>query len=130
VEIRSRPPTTDTYSMAQTQEEFYFALPYDRMDLCLWAFNHDVPAADAAPVLDLTPAQVERVYRDIDAKRRTTRYLPFHSCTTTWSTPPAACPTRWRWWSRARASPTARSTRGPTASRTRSSSAASSAAIG
>src|SRR5688500_18005969 len=32
--IRTRPPTTDTYSLPQTQEEFYFSLPYDRMDLC------------------------------------------------------------------------------------------------
>src|SRR5271166_4398111 len=47
-EIRRRPPTTDTYSLAQTQEEFYFSLPYDRMDLCLHAHNHRVPAADVA----------------------------------------------------------------------------------
>jgi NAD+ synthase len=73
--IRKRPPTTDTYSMAQTQEEFYFALPYDRMDLCLWAHTHGVPAAEVGPVLDLEAVQVERVYRDIEAKRRTTRYL-------------------------------------------------------
>ncbi|MBI4510153.1 MAG: NAD(+) synthase [Deltaproteobacteria bacterium] len=73
-EIRRRPPTTDTYSMAQTQEEFYFALPYDRMDLCLFGHNHGVPAADVAPAVSLTPAQVERVYRDIEAKRRATRY--------------------------------------------------------
>ena len=74
-EIRRRPPTTDTYSMAQTQEEFYFALPYDRMDLCLYGYNHAVPAADVAPVVNLQPPQVERVYKDIEAKRRTTRYL-------------------------------------------------------
>jgi NAD+ synthase len=74
-EIRRRPPTTDTYSMAQTQEEFYFALPYDRMDLCLYAFNHGVAAAEVAPVVGLQPPQVERVYKDIEAKRRTTRYL-------------------------------------------------------
>jgi NAD+ synthase len=74
-EICLRPPTTDTFSMEQTQEEFYFALPYDRMDLCLYAHNHAIPAAEAAPVLKLTPAQVERVYRDITAKRRATRYL-------------------------------------------------------
>ena len=74
-EIRRRPPTTDTYSMAQTQEEFYFALPYDRMDLCLYAYNHGVPAADVAPVVGLQPAQVERVFKDIESKRRTTRYL-------------------------------------------------------
>jgi NAD+ synthase len=74
-EIRTRPPSTDTYSLEQTQEEFYFALPYDRMDLCLWAHDHRVPPAEAAPVVDLSPAQVERVYHDIEGKRRTTRYL-------------------------------------------------------
>jgi len=73
-EIRRRPPTTDTYSMPQTQEEFYFALPYDRMDLCLWAVNHGVPAAEVAPVIDLSPEQVERVFKDIASKRRTTKY--------------------------------------------------------
>jgi NAD+ synthase len=74
-EIRERPPTTDTFSMAQTQEEFYFALPYDRMDLCLFAFNHGVAASEVAPAVGLTAEQVERVFKDIEAKRRTTRYL-------------------------------------------------------
>ena len=74
-EILRRPPTTDTFSLPQTQEEFYFALPYRQMDLCLYGRNHGVPAADVASAVGLTPAQVERVYRDIDQKRRTTRYL-------------------------------------------------------
>lgn len=74
-EIRERPPTTDTYSMSQTQEEFYFALPYDRMDMCLHAFNHHVPASELAPRVGLTTPQVEHIYRDIEAKRRATRYL-------------------------------------------------------
>lgn len=74
-EICNRTPTTDTFSLPQTQEEFYFALPYDKMDLCLYAHNHAVPAAEAAPVLGLTPEQVERVYRDIEAKRSATRPL-------------------------------------------------------
>jgi NAD+ synthase len=74
-EIRRRPPTTDTYSLEQTQEEFYFTLPYDRMDLCLWARDHGVLPAEAAPVVDLSAEQVARVYHDIDTKRRTTRYL-------------------------------------------------------
>jgi NAD+ synthase len=73
--VRSRPPTTDTYSMAQTQDEFYFALPYHAMDLCLWAHNHGVSAPDVAAGLGLTPEQVVAVYRDIQQKRRTTRYL-------------------------------------------------------
>ena len=74
-EIRRRPPTTDTYTLPQTQEEFYFALPYDKMDLCLWAANHGIAAAEVAAAIDLTPAQVERVYRDIQAKRRAAIYL-------------------------------------------------------
>ena len=74
-EICRRPPTTDTFSMPQTQEEFYFALPYQRMDLCLYAANHGVSAEEAAPVLELTPAQVGRVFKDIESKRRATRYL-------------------------------------------------------
>jgi NAD+ synthase len=73
--IRERPPTTDTYSMPQTQEEFYFALPYDRMDLCLYAHNNGISAADAASGVGLSAEQVERVFRDIEAKRRATRYL-------------------------------------------------------
>lgn len=74
-EIRRRPPTTDTFSMPQTQEEFYFALPYDRMDLCLYALNNGVSAEEVAPVVELTTGQVERVFKDIEAKRRATRYL-------------------------------------------------------
>ena len=74
-EIRSRPPTTDTFSLAQTQEEFYFALPYQAMDLCLWGRDHGTPAEEVAGALGLTAAQVERVYRDIEAKRRASRYL-------------------------------------------------------
>jgi len=68
-------PTTDTYSMEQGQDEFYFALPYDQMDLLLYAFNHDVPAAEAGVAMGLAAEQVEWVYKDIQAKRRTTAYL-------------------------------------------------------
>jgi NAD+ synthetase len=74
-EIRARQPTTDTYSLSQTQEEFYFALPYREMDLCLWAVNHGVPARDVGPAIGLTEEQVDRVFRDIEAKRRVSRYL-------------------------------------------------------
>ena len=74
-EILRRPPTTDTFSLPQTQEEFYFALPYDKMDLCLYAATHGVAAADVGRALDLTEEQVERVFRDVRAKRRAADYL-------------------------------------------------------
>jgi len=73
--IRHRPPTTDTWSLAQTQDEFYFSLPYDRMDLCLYGIDNAVPAAAVGRAAGLTTDQVERVWRDIAAKRRATRYL-------------------------------------------------------
>ena len=74
-DICNRAPTTDTYSLAQGQDEFYFALPYREMDLCLWGKNHGVAPVEVAPTVGLTADQVERVYRDIDQKRATTRYL-------------------------------------------------------
>lgn len=74
-EIRARPPTTDTYSLPQTQEEFYFVLPYDKMDLCLYALDHEVPAPDVAQAVGLTSDQVEFVWKDIAAKRKAARYL-------------------------------------------------------
>lgn len=74
-EIRTRPSTTDTYSLAQSQEEFYFSLPYERMDLCVYGLNHGVPLGEVAAATDLTAEQVQRVYRDIEQKRKTTHYL-------------------------------------------------------
>lgn len=74
-EIRSRPPTTDTFPLPHSQEEFYFGLPWREMDLALWAHDHGVSPAEAAPVLGISAAQVERVYRDIKAKRRVASYL-------------------------------------------------------
>ena len=74
-QVRRRPPTTDTYSLPQTQEEFYFALPYDKMDLCLYGLDHAVPAADVARACGLSEEQVGHVWTDIRAKRKVARYL-------------------------------------------------------
>jgi len=68
-------PTTDTYSLEQGQDEFYFALPYRSMDLALWALDHEVPAAELSAVLGIDEVRGEAVYADIRNKRRTTRYL-------------------------------------------------------
>jgi len=73
--IRKRPPTTDTYSLSQGQDEFYFSLPYDKMDLCLYGKNNDISVETVAEYLGLKPEQIQRVYDDIDTKRSTTRYL-------------------------------------------------------
>jgi NAD+ synthetase len=74
-QIRERLPTTDTYSLPQGQDEFYFSLTYERMDLCLFARNHNYPPDSVAALVNLSVEQVQRVYRDIDAKRSATKYL-------------------------------------------------------
>jgi NAD+ synthase len=74
-EIRRRPPTTDTWSLPQTQEEFYFSVPYAVLDLCMLALDRGMPAESAAAAAGLSPAEVEAVWRDIEAKRRVARYL-------------------------------------------------------
>jgi len=68
-------PTTDTYSLAQGQDEFYFALPYEQMDLALWAFNHNRPTHELAAAIGVDEATAEAVYADILSKRQATRYL-------------------------------------------------------
>ena len=76
-EIRSRTPTTDTYSLPQTQEEFYFALPTATLDLVLYAHNHGSDPVAIAQELGegRTPDEAARALRDIDQKRTATRYL-------------------------------------------------------
>jgi NAD+ synthase len=73
--ITEQTPSTDTYSLPQTQEEFYFKLPYAAMDLLLWAHVHSIPADRAGVSLGLDGDQVARVYRDIEAKRKVANQL-------------------------------------------------------
>ncbi|HKO15628.1 MAG TPA: NAD(+) synthase [Gemmatimonadaceae bacterium] len=73
--ITSRPPTTDTFSLPQTQEEFYYSLPTRHLDVVLAARNTGRAALEVAEELGRPAEQVERALRDIDQKRATTRYL-------------------------------------------------------
>lgn len=73
--ICSAVPTTDTYTLPQGQDEFYFALPYAQMDLALWALEHGHTADELGVALNMSAAQAQRVYDDIRAKRRATEYL-------------------------------------------------------
>jgi NAD+ synthase len=74
-EIQRRPPTTDTYSLEQSQEEFYFSMPLVKMDLCLYGKDQKIPASELAPSVGFTEEQVKRVYQIIEAKRKVARYL-------------------------------------------------------
>lgn len=73
--IRQRPPTTDTYSAPTTQQEFFFRLPFETMDLLWFAQEHQVPVAEVAEVMGLTEVQVQRAFEDFTRKEHTTEYL-------------------------------------------------------
>jgi NAD+ synthase len=74
-EIRTRIPTTDTYSAGGTQQEFFFRIPFDVLDLIWSGHEQGIPNEQTAAALDLSVEQVERVIADIIRKRRTTEYL-------------------------------------------------------
>jgi len=74
-EVATAAPTTDTYSLAQGQDEFYFGLPYRQMDVALWAYIHAVPAEELGRYLKISESSAQAVYKDIEAKRRAARYL-------------------------------------------------------
>lgn len=74
-EILRRPPTTDTYSLEQSQEEFYFSLPLEKMDLCLYGKNIGASVDEVAAATGLTTEQVKRVFATIDSKLKATVYL-------------------------------------------------------
>ncbi len=74
-EICNAQPTTDTYSMVQGQDEFYFALPYEQMDVALLAYNSGRLATALAAELNISTEQAEFIYHDIEAKRKATAML-------------------------------------------------------
>jgi NAD+ synthase len=74
-EICEARPTTDTYTLDQGQDEFYFALPYETMDLALYALINGFTPEELAPAIGVDAARAALVYRDIRSKRSTTRPL-------------------------------------------------------
>jgi len=78
VSIQSRTPTTDTYSAPSTQEEFFFRLPFETLDLLWFAMENNVATCDVARVMNLSEEQVSRAQNAFVRKRRTTEYLRLH----------------------------------------------------
>jgi len=74
-EIQQRPPTTDTYSAHSTQEEFFFRLPFETMDILWFAQENNISTNEVAQVTGLNEIQVQRAFNDFIRKKRTTNYL-------------------------------------------------------
>jgi NAD+ synthase len=74
-EIIKRTPTTDTYPAEQTQEEFFYQLPFEQMDIYWYGFEHDYSPGEVASVMGETEARVDALFANFRRKRKTTDYL-------------------------------------------------------
>lgn len=74
-EIINRQPSPDTFSLPVSDQEFFFRIPFDKLDYLLYAWEHDVPADEVANVLDLSEEAVKRAYKDFTSKNRATAHL-------------------------------------------------------
>src|SRR5512140_3595682 len=73
--IIERTPTTDTYSAEQTQEEFFFQLPYGQMDRFWYGFENGYSPEEVAEVMGETKDKVKDLYTNFERKKKTTDYL-------------------------------------------------------
>lgn len=74
-EIIDREPSPDTFSLPVSDQEFFFRIPFDKLDLLLYAWEHEVSLNETAKVLDLSEETVKRVFQDFAAKNRLTAHL-------------------------------------------------------
>jgi len=75
ISIIERIPTTDTYSATQTQEEFFYQLPFNLMDIYWYGYENGYSSKEVADVMDETEERIEALFRNFDRKRKTTEYL-------------------------------------------------------
>jgi len=73
--IIERTPTTDTYSATQTQEEFFYQLPFRLMDIYWYGFENGYTPQEVAGVMGETEERVDALFRNFERKRKTTEYL-------------------------------------------------------
>ena len=74
-EIIDRQPSPDTFSLPVSDQEFFFRIPFDKLDLLLYAWEHGVPADETASVMNLPEESVDRAFKDFSSKNRATAHL-------------------------------------------------------
>ena len=77
-EIIQRTPTSDTYSAEQTQEEFFFQLPFELLDLIWYGWENHYTPEEVAAALGKSKEEIENVYKNFNRKKETTAYLRKH----------------------------------------------------
>jgi NAD+ synthase len=74
-EIIERTPTSDTYSAEQTQQEFFFQLPFHEMDLIWFGYENGYEPAEVGKVLEKSEEEIKLIYNNFSRKQKTTEYL-------------------------------------------------------
>ena len=77
--ILQRKPSPDTYSLEVSDTEFYYCIPFDKLDLLLYAYENQVDMTKIKDELFLEESQIKRAFSDFERKRKMTehfRYLP------------------------------------------------------
>ena len=74
-EIINRTPTTDTYTAEQTQEEFFFQMPYHDLDLMWYAFENKIDPEEINGIMGRTIEEVNLIFKNFNRKHKTTEYL-------------------------------------------------------
>jgi NAD+ synthase len=73
--IMERTPTTDTYSATQTQEEFFYQLPFRLMDIYWYGYENSYSSEEVAQVMGESAERIDALFRNFERKRKTTEYL-------------------------------------------------------
>lgn len=74
-EIIDRTPTTDTYTAEQTQEDFFYQMPFKEMDLAWYGWENNYPAEEVGKVMGKSTQEIENIYKSFERKKKTTEYL-------------------------------------------------------
>ena len=74
-EVLAVRPTTNTFTLPQGQDEFYFGLPYEELDIAMWHFEHGRSEARLAEDLGIEAAEAAAIYEMIAARQRAASYL-------------------------------------------------------
>jgi NAD+ synthase len=73
-EIIRRTPTTDTYSAEQTQEEFFYQLPFEQMDIYWFGYENGYSPKEIAPIMGESEDRIISIFRNFERKSKATEY--------------------------------------------------------
>jgi NAD+ synthase len=66
--ILIRKPSPDTFSAETSDDEFFFRLPYSKLDVFMWAMRDNIPPETVAKTMNVELKKVKRIFSDLKRK--------------------------------------------------------------